>query len=99
MISDPRLALVEDLVFYPGSYEWACVGVFRRASDGALFWGADRGCSCHEPWDDLRPEHLEPFKEESLDDFRTEAMDRAGTAAEKVEAAEYCRRMEQLLHA
>jgi len=33
-------------------YEFNMLGVWRRLSDGALFWAQDSGCSCPSPFED-----------------------------------------------
>lgn len=59
-------ALVVELVDYPGGYSWDAVGIFRRRSDGALFYASDSGCSCHGPWDLTVESELEPLTFEAL---------------------------------
>lgn len=36
------------------SYSFDEFVIFRRLSDGALFWGADSGCSCPEPFEEVK---------------------------------------------
>lgn len=44
-----------------GTYHWSCVGVFRRKSDGMLFFDEDCGCSCNGPFDQPELEDLRPL--------------------------------------
>lgn len=36
------------------SYTFDQFKVFKRQSDGALFWGTDSGCSCPTPFEDVK---------------------------------------------
>lgn len=55
--------------------DWCIIGVFRRKSDGALFWACDFGCSCSQPWDELSVAHLTPFNHHTFHRFREVALD------------------------
>lgn len=57
--------LVESVENYE-SYEWDAVGIFRRLSDGRLFWATDSGCSCNSAWEDATEADLEPLTVDAL---------------------------------
>lgn len=54
-------------------YNWSAIGVFRRKTDGKLFWATDGGCSCNSAWGDTHLD-VEPLTWESLGAFSEEAM-------------------------
>ena len=83
--------LVEDLV--TEDYSWSAVGVFRRKSDGALFWATDSGCSCYGTWEQITEADLTPFRDSKLMEFREDVK---GVATE-VEELQFIRDMEALL--
>lgn len=85
--------LVEEF-FYGDYYEWSCVAVFRRRSDGELFWGADSGCSCNRKWESLSPADLDPFNPETLHAFMEAALD---VGYDRVKAHLYVVRMTKLI--
>ena len=66
LYNNPRehgLTLVAD-VDIAGGYAFDTVLVYRRDSDGKLFWSADSGCSCPTPFDFLQDvSDLEPLPE------------------------------------
>lgn len=37
-----------------GGYDWNLLEVWRRESDGAIFFYEDAGCSCNGPYEDTR---------------------------------------------
>lgn len=41
-------------------YEWHTLTVFRRASDGRLFYVEESGCSCNGPLEDVSESDLVP---------------------------------------
>jgi len=49
-----------------GSWEFDTFVVFKRVSDGALFWSRDSGCSCPTPFDHIGINDLNPI---TKDDF------------------------------
>lgn len=61
------------------SYEFDQFSVFKRVSDGALFWAATSGCSCGYPFDYC----------ESLDDFSTGTAQEAHAALDEYVAEGY----------
>lgn len=53
---------------YGQAYEpWVFV-VFRRESDGKLFWGTGASCSCYGPMDDCNADTIKPLPE-TLDEL------------------------------
>lgn len=66
-------------------YEWDLLEVWRRKSDGRLFYYADGGCSCNSPYDGVRGwDDLSPLT--SIDQFRSELYSSLGTADERMRA-------------
>lgn len=53
-----------------GGYSWSAVGIFKRHSDGALFWSTDSGCSCSSAWDRTSDGDLEPLTVDSLSELQ-----------------------------
>lgn len=49
---------------------WSAVGIFKRYSDGALFWSTDSGCSCSSAWDRTSDGDLEPLTVDSLSELQ-----------------------------
>jgi len=48
-------------------YNWWAVGIFRRKSDGAMFWAEDEGCSCDSAWEGRAEDlDLKPCKKEQV---------------------------------
>lgn len=60
--------LVEQLE--EGGYSWSAVGIFKRYSDGALFWATDGGCSCNSAWEYTTDGDLEPLTVDSLSELQ-----------------------------
>jgi hypothetical protein len=63
----------EALIYaHGGGYEWKCMGIWRRRSDGQLFSWIGSGCSCNSPSDADLPDDLWTF---DRDDFTRAALD------------------------
>lgn len=59
------------------SYEFHMIGVWRRLSDGMLFWAEDSGCSCPSPFEDYTDpsgEWMVPI-EKTVGEFRAAVRD------------------------
>lgn len=54
------------------SYSFDVFSIFQRKSDGALFWGADSGCSCPEEFENVKScEDLHAITPNSWTEFKT----------------------------
>jgi hypothetical protein len=59
-MTEPTYTMVSHLYDAAADYDWAAFVVYRRDSDGAMFWAAEAGCSCDGPGEnpgesDMRP--------------------------------------------
>jgi hypothetical protein len=59
-MTEPTYTMVSHLFDEGGEYDWEAFVVYRRDSDGAMFWAAEAGCSCDGPGEnpgesDMRP--------------------------------------------
>jgi hypothetical protein len=48
-----------------GGYEFNMLAVFRRKSDGALFFESDSGCSCYSPFEGASFENMQHIRNAS----------------------------------
>jgi hypothetical protein len=48
-----------------GGYEFNMLALFRRSSDGALFFDTDSGCSCNSPFDGATFENMQHIRNAS----------------------------------
>lgn len=55
---------------YSGGWDWDCIDVFKRLSNGKLFYITDSGCSCYGPYDYAKDESFDPTEIDSYQSFR-----------------------------
>ena len=77
--------------FMPTSgYDWSVVGIFRRKTDGVLFWATDSGCSCTSEWEDSEDYYdFIPLSTGSVDKLRDAACEFADNVGERDKAHEW----------
>lgn len=87
--NDPEkfgLEIVNEIGEY--GYDWSLLVVWRRLSDGALFWDTDAGCSCNSGWSGVQNvSDLRELNSKTWSEFEQgvrEFSDYYATAAEKV---------------
>lgn len=52
-----------------GSWEFDTFVIFKRISDGALFWTSDSGCSCPTPFESIGIDDLNIITKEDFHSF------------------------------
>lgn len=67
------LELIDSVDDYDANYSFDIMAVWRRKSDGSLFYGHDSGCSCPTPFEDVRGLHdLKPLTDANFEQFKAE---------------------------
>jgi len=81
---DEKLGLTELYEFDDpeASYSFDLFTIWKRESDGALFYGEDSGCSCPSPYEDVHSiEDLKPITKHGWDSFKKDFEDYCGQKA------------------
>ena len=74
-------------------YDFDMVVVWKRVSDGALFWAHDSGCSCPSPFEDYHGvDMLTPLSDGTFEELRRFVHDQRYQASEVMSFLDKVRR-------